>query len=125
MNGNPNMFYNATKFVFTCARLLRKNMTTSEKVLWDFLKKKPYGFKFRRQHAIGMYVVDFYCHSLKLVIEVDGSIHDLEENKFNDKCREKSLEEEGIRVIRFKNQEVMKHLSTVKAKLLKVLKELS
>lgn len=65
----------------------------------ELFKNKPFGFKFRRQHPFINYILDFYCHALMLVIEVDGLIHDLEEVKNNDEIRQKHLEEQGRTVL--------------------------
>jgi len=82
------MFEGANHLVFGFARELRKDMTDAEKILWTHLKEGIQNLKVRRQHPIGHYVADFYCHKLKLIIEVDGSIHDLEEVKINDDEKE-------------------------------------
>jgi imidazole glycerol-phosphate synthase subunit HisF len=70
------MFDGASPLIFERAKDLRKNMTEAEKVLWFHLKQNSGGFKFRRQHPLGIYIADFYCHKAKLVIELDGTIHD-------------------------------------------------
>ncbi|HEY8690100.1 MAG TPA: DUF559 domain-containing protein [Chitinophagaceae bacterium] len=108
-----NMFFGASKIIFENAKDLRKNMTDAEKILWGYLKAKPNGYKFRRQHPLGIYIADFYCHKLKLVIELDGSIHDNEEVKLNDEIRQKFIEEDGILVMRFKNEEILKDIQNV------------
>ena len=82
-----NMFGGANKFLFARAGELRSQQTFAEELLWQYLKTKPLGFKFRRQHAYGIYILDFYCHAVKLVIEVDGSIHNKEEIKSNDEIK--------------------------------------
>jgi imidazole glycerol-phosphate synthase subunit HisF len=69
--------------------------------------------KFRRQHPIGIYIADFYCHKLKLIVEVDGKIHDLKDVKENDKIREDYLKEQGCIIIRFTNEKVFKELDVV------------
>ena len=107
------MFLGASNLIFENAKLLRKNMTHAESILWAHLKTKPNGFKFRRQHPLGIYIADFYCHKLKLVIELDGSIHDNEEVKLNDEIRQKFIEEDGILVMRFKNEEILKDIQNV------------
>ena len=107
------MFFGASNLIFENAKLLRKNMTHAESILWSYLKVKPNGLKFRRQHPLGIYIADFYCHTLKLVIELDGSIHDNEEVKMNDEIRQKLIEEDGITVIRFKNQEISNNIENV------------
>ncbi len=107
------MFFGASNLIFENAKELRKNMTHAENILWGYLQAKPKGYKFRRQHPLGIYIADFYCHKLKLVIELDGSIHDNEEVKQNDGIRQKLIEEDGITVMRFKNEEVMNNIQNV------------
>jgi imidazole glycerol-phosphate synthase subunit HisF len=107
------MFYKAGPHVFDNARLLRKNLTHAEMLLWNYLRTKPNGYKFRRQHPLGIFIADFYCHRLKLVIELDGSIHHIKEVKEHDVYRQKLIEEDGINVIRFTNNEVQKTLEDV------------
>ena len=108
-----NMFFGASKIIFENAKVLRKNMTHAESILWAHLKTKPNGLKFRRQHPLGNYIADFYCHKLKLVIEVDGSIHDSAEVKLNDEVRQKLIEEDGLTVIRFKNDKILNDITNV------------
>ena len=108
-----NMFFGASKIIFENAKELRKNMTHAEKILWNHLKVKPNGYKFRRQHPLGIYIADFYCHKLKLVIEIDGSIHDNDEVKLNDEERQKLIEEDGLTVMRFKNAEILNDIANV------------
>lgn len=97
----------AIKPLYQRARELRNNATYAEQVLWGFLKTKPFGLKFRRQHPYSIYILDFYCHSLKLIIEVDGSIHKLKEVIVNDEERQRNLEKDGLKVVRFKNDELL------------------
>ena len=85
---------------------LRRNQTKSEKVLWHELKAKRFGgFRFRRQFQIGKYIVDFYCHSLRLIIELDGPIH--EHQSEYDRKREKWLVKQEYVVVRYLNDEVL------------------
>ncbi len=100
------MFYGAKPALFEKARQLRNNMTVSEFILWDELMDKSLGVRFKAQHPIKNYIVDFYCHKAKLIIEVDGGIHDLDENIEYDKGRTYELEQLGLKVIRFTNNEV-------------------
>ncbi|PHR89026.1 MAG: methionine synthase [Leeuwenhoekiella sp.] len=97
------------------ARKMRyNNPTPAEKVLWDYLSnKKLQGYKFRRQHIIGKYIADFVCLKERLVIEIDGLIHQLPENKENDQARTEWLQEQGFKVIRFSNVEVLEHTEAV------------
>ena len=86
-------------------------MTPAEKILWEELRANKLGVHFRRQQVIQGFIVDFYCHKAGLVIEVDGDIHDLQ--KEEDERREKVLSALGLRVVRFRNDEVMRGLSAV------------
>ena len=84
---------------FKNARVLRDHMTPAESLLWEHLKvKKLGGHKFRCQHPISGYVLDFYCHRAKLAIELDGSIHDATPQQLYDQERTKDLNIEGINV---------------------------
>ena len=79
------------------------------------LKAGVNGLKFRRQHPIGIYIADFYCNKIKLIIEVDGKIHDKEENKKCDKEREECLRRLGYTIIRFTNEEIKLDIKKVLA----------
>ena len=107
------MFFGAKQSTFQKADELRENMTQAELTLWWFLKTKPLGVKFRRQHPIGSYIADFYSHKLKLVIEVDGGIHLNKEVAQNDIARQINIESEGIRILRFTNDEIEKDIKAV------------
>ena len=100
------MFSGAEKLLFERASELRRNQTFAEELLWNYLRTKPHGFKFRRQHPFYCYILDFYCHSLKLAIEVDGSIHDVKDIKRNDEIRQQQLEQDDLAFLRFSNDEV-------------------
>jgi len=87
------------------ARELRKLATPPEEIVWEQLRDRKFlGLKFRGQHIIMGFVVDFYCSELKLALEIDGKIH--EQQKEYDKIRQKLIEEEGIRFIRITTQEM-------------------
>jgi len=89
-------------------------MTEPERRLWSLLRSKQFQtLKFRRQHGIGPYVVDFYCSTNKIVIEVDGDTHGEEIEKIKDKRKEDFLCSLGIRVIRYTNREIMQNLDGV------------
>lgn len=101
------MFYGAEPHIFEKARELRKSMTQSEKLLWEQLKKRKLkGYRFRQQYPISEFIADFYCHSAKLVIEVDGGIHERKAQKTYDILRTSALNDLGITVIRFRNKEI-------------------
>ena len=100
--------------LFKFARELRKNQTKSEKVLWKVLREfRAFGFIFRRQHPIDIFIADFYCHKLRLIIEVDGEIHSNKEAHEHDDGRSAELEKIGIRVIRFTNEQVLNNQDIV------------
>ena len=107
------MFNQANPIMFELAKDLRKNMTAAEIVLWCYLKAGVNGLKFRRQHPLGIYIIDFYCHKLKLIIEVDGNIHDTDKIKLYDAERESNLVNEGYSIIRFSNDQVLKDINSV------------
>lgn len=95
-------------------RRLRIEMTFAERQLWFRLSSKQLrSLKFRRQHGVGPYIVDFYCPEKGVVIEVDGNTHTDEDQKIKDKERERYLESLGLQVIRYTNQEVLKNLDGV------------
>ena len=93
------------------AKEMRNNPTEAEKILWLNLKSKALDYKFRQQHLIDDYIVDFVCLSKKLVIEVDGGIHDLQQE--SDAERTKNINEKGFKVIRFNNKEIFNNIDSV------------
>ncbi|AKV69367.1 endonuclease domain-containing protein [Microcystis panniformis] len=94
------------------AKELRKNMTLAEKKLW-YSYLKNFKFKVLRQRPIDHFIVDFYCPSLKLVIEIDGDTHFTDEGKAYDKERTARLESYGLKVIRFTNSQVLRNFEAV------------
>jgi len=119
------MFEGASHLIFENAKQLRKNMTDAETVLWMHLKKGIDGLKIRRQHPIGIYIADFYCHKVKLIIEVDGSIHEKADIKENDEKREIELNNWGYKLVRFTNDEVLKKTENVISNIAQTIKELN
>jgi very-short-patch-repair endonuclease len=107
-----SMYYGAKPDTMEAARILRKNMTFYEKLLWEKLKLKQIcGLRIRRQHPIDFFIVDFYCHEAKLVIEIDGEIHN--ETREYDDGRSAEMERYSIKVIRFTNSEVDNNIDDV------------
>ena len=105
--------FNQTKYK-EFRKELRNNSTIGEKVLWDKLKGSKFlDLKFRRQYSVGKFVLDFYCTKLKLGIEVDGSSHNQIDSEEKDENRTKCLESEGIRIIRFKDYEIIENVENV------------
>lgn len=107
------MHYGASKTIFQYAEVLRKNMTEAEQIIWERLCKNQLGVRIRRQHPVWKYIADYYCHELKLVIEIDGGIHLLKENKEYDIGRETTLNEFGIDIVRFTNDQVINEIEHV------------
>jgi very-short-patch-repair endonuclease len=99
---------------FENARRMRKYPTHAENVIWEELRnRKLLNYKFRRQHPLNNYIADFYCHELKLVIELDGRYHDLEEVKEKDQKRTEDLQDLGITVYRITNEELTNRSLTI------------
>jgi very-short-patch-repair endonuclease len=110
------MYYGAQPEIFEAARILRKNMTLHEKLLWEKLKiKKICGVRFRSQHPIDFFIVDFYCHAARLVVEIDGEQHD--QQKEYDDGRSAEMEKYFIKVIRFTNSEVESNIEWIISKI--------
>ncbi len=115
------------KDIIKLARELRRNQTPAEIYLWRLLRNRKFdGKKFLRQHPIiieekdfnfDFFIADFYCHEHKLVIEVDGKIHDYQ--KEHDKQRDLIIENLGLKVLRIKNEEVLNHIDKVNIKIRK------
>jgi very-short-patch-repair endonuclease len=94
----------------TRERQLRHNQTFTEQRLWSALRRSRY-FRFRRQHRIGRYIVDFYCSEVRLVIEVDGGVHEMQ--RAYDQRRDARLRRLGNHVLRFRNEEVLVAIAVV------------
>lgn len=109
-----DFYFGATAETKARAAELRKSMTSAEKVLWQQLRnRKMEGLKFRRQHPVNIFILDFYCHEKKLAIEVDGGIHQSEDQREWDENRTFELNEFGITVLRFANEEVIDYTAKV------------
>ena len=113
-NHDDGMWKGAPSDSFSKAQLLRRNETIAEKLLWEKLRNNQLeGLKFRRQHPVNIYIADFYCHKFKLIIELDGDYHDQEEQKQKDEVRTEVLRLNGLKIIRFKNEEVEQDINQV------------
>jgi very-short-patch-repair endonuclease len=121
-----DMYFGAKPELFRLAEAMRKNPTEAENILWKTLKKfRIEGYIFRRQHPINIFIVDFYCHKIKLVIEVDGEIHNqVQAQEYND-GRSGELERYGVKVIRFKNEEIINNQELIIQKIRSIIKEIS
>jgi len=99
-------------------RELRKKQTKAEEIFWELVRNRKFAnLKFRRQHQIGSYIVDFYCDEHKLIIEFDGEVHNNEEQQKHDSIRDKYLTSIGNKVLRFKNEELLNHPELVLEKI--------
>lgn len=87
-------------------RFLRQNNTGAESILWQHIRNRQLGCKFRRQFGVLNFIVDFYCHELRLIVELDGWTHDSEKTKQHDVVRQRLLESDGYKIIRFTNEQV-------------------
>ena len=104
----------AASHIFVNAKKLREQRTPAEIVLWEALREKQVeGFRFRQQHPIEDYILDFYSHFARLAVELDGEYHFTEEQKRLDDVRTVRLAILGIKVIRFTNHMVLHHLAAV------------
>ena len=109
---DSNRIRGTTREIEQAARLLRQRLTPAEAILWEALRgRKVEGLKFRCQHPIGRFIVDFYCPSLKFIIEIDGGIHTQQQDY--DQARTDQLQDFGYSVLRFINNEVINDLPKV------------
>ena len=107
------------------AKYNRKHPTEAEALLWESLRGKQLGVRFRRQHPVYDYIPDFVCLSLNLIIEVDGDYHLAEEQKLSDEKRDAYLMTFGFHIIRFTNEEVLHNLNKVLNKIKTAMNKLS
>lgn len=103
------------KYLVSKVKDLRNHPTPAEKQFWNILRKMPFyrTARFNRQKPLGEYIVDFYCHEYRLVIEIDGDSHAQDGAKIKDKKRTEFMESKGLQVIRFTNQEVLHRIDGV------------
>lgn len=99
-------FRGASRELRQQARVLRQELTPAERLLWNGLRGWKIG-KFRRQHPVERFILDFYCPAARLCVELDGGIHDEADQRARDAARTAALEAHGIRVLRFQNDEVL------------------
>jgi very-short-patch-repair endonuclease len=90
------------------AKKLRQEMSLPEVLLWQRLRNRPNGLKFRKQHDAGKYVLDFYCHEVRLIVEVDGIAHDMGDRPERDKVRDAEFTAKGFQVVRIPAAEVLR-----------------
>ena len=123
MDKNVAMFYGASPKLFEFAKHLRHNETKAEKLLWEKLRNKQVlNMRFKRQHPILYFIADFYCHQAKLIIELDGGVHNSDEQYQYDQSRDDELAKVNLRVLRFRNDDVFENIEAVLTKITEVLK---
>ncbi|GAB2812259.1 endonuclease domain-containing protein [Ferruginibacter profundus] len=111
---NGKLHGNSRPATYENARDLRKEQTKAEAKIWQALRnEKISNLKFRRQHAFDDYILDFYCHKMKLAVEVDGEVHNEPEVVVYDSLRTNNLDENDITVLRFTHEEVLKKINKV------------
>ncbi|MFZ5553115.1 MAG: endonuclease domain-containing protein [Bacteroidota bacterium] len=111
--------------IFKRAKELRKRMTEAEKILWALVRRNTVRkYKFRRQHPFNNYIIDFFCSSLMLAVEIDGGYHFTPEQTEKDKYREEILHRLDVTIIRFTNEEVIHETDQVMESIIKKVKEL-
>jgi imidazole glycerol-phosphate synthase subunit HisF len=108
------MYFATSVEVMRRASRLRKEQTEAESILWNKLRRRQVsGYKFRRQHPIKNFITDFYSHELNLVIEVDGGIHNDPQQKEIDIARQETINDLGIKVLLFTNEEIFNNIDFV------------
>jgi len=118
MKSKIPQYYQSSPFTEENAIILRKNETSAEYVFWQIVRnRKLLNLKIRRQHPTGRFIADFYCHEIKLVIEIDGDIHLLNEVKERDTKRQLFLEGLGLTTLRFSNVDVFRNKQLIERKI--------
>ncbi|HEX6368352.1 MAG TPA: endonuclease domain-containing protein [Longimicrobium sp.] len=118
------MSRNTSHEVRLAARQMRKNPTPAEKALWRVLRDRAVnGLRFRRQHTLDGLVLDFYCAEVRLCVELDGDIHDTDAQRERDDARTAHLQARDIRVLRFRNEEVLSDMRSVLTRIAKAAAE--
>jgi very-short-patch-repair endonuclease len=107
-------------------RYLRREQTFAEKIVWIYLRgKRMLNYKFRRQYSVDHFVIDFYCPKLKLAVEIDGDVHNLQDQKEYDAERQKYIEQFGIKFVRITIDELMSNSNKAFKKIEDAIRELS
>jgi len=108
----PKRVHNS-KELLNIRKVLRNNPPQAEILIWKYLQKSQFDYKFRRQHSIGKYVVDFYCPELKLAVEIDGPVHDEPKNIIHDSEKTEYILNKNIQLIRIDNKDVYTNINKV------------
>jgi very-short-patch-repair endonuclease len=121
---NHTMHYGAPPEIFKRAKQLRRRMTFTEEKLWNFLKdRRELKLTIRRQHPAFFYILDFYCHQARLGIEIDGKYHESQKQIKYDEKRTAQLNELGIEIIRYTNEQILEDFDNTGAEILNIIKE--
>ena len=105
------------------ARIFRGRMTSAETLFWKAVRNRGLGsLKFKRQHRIGRFIVDFYCKELLLVVELEGGVHGIPSRRIEDQLKFEELADRGYEIMRISNEEVIHHLSNVLQRILSLKK---
>ena len=116
------MQYNSKNLKY--AKLMRTNMTKEETAMWNILRaKRFFGYKFKRQVLIGEYIVDFLCPEKKLIIEIDGGQHNVDENIIQDNIRSQYIQNNGYTILRFWNNEINENIDGVCERIKEILEK--
>lgn len=118
MNGELHMTSKTPRYVTDLARKMRKEPTKEEAILWEVVRNCKLGVKFRNQHTFGRYIADLFCHEKRLVIEIDGNIHNIPDIIEYDQIRQREIESRGLRILRIRNEEIYKDLAGVIEKIM-------
>lgn len=113
-----------TRKTVATAKNLRGSMSPPEVILWQYLRGSPGGIKFRRQHPIGRYVIDFYCSTAKLAIEVDGIVHDMANQPERDIQRDSWLAEQRLQIVRVRAADLLASPQQIADSLLRLARSL-
>lgn len=109
-------------YIVDLARRLRQQQTPHEDLLWACLRDRQLGgAKFRRQHPLGRYVLDFYCHEARLAVELEGGVHNQEHQRAYDTVRREGIEQLGIRLLVLKNEELVQDVESTLARIVEAL----
>jgi very-short-patch-repair endonuclease len=118
-----DFFMKSPSYILELQKANRQNPTPAEEVLWRVLRAGNLeGVRFLRQKAFGRYIVDFYCSSAKLVIELDGEIHDTPNAQTYDAIRTETLEAQGLQILRFRNEMILEQLPEVIKKIKEIIR---
>lgn len=120
--GTQGVRHKVSPYIVALCRQFRRHPTPTEEIVWKRVRNRQLcGLKFRRQHPIGRYIADFYCHEQRLLIEVDGGVHMKKDQQLYDAARQEDIEAQGYRILRITTKEVEQDLSGVLRKIIDTL----